>query len=551
MKNSNPPFAKKSCQLASTIAFGSILLAAATSAQALNIKTGNPDVQMRWDNTLTYNIGWRAQGRDDKLGDKWISQATNHGWDRGDVVTNRVDLLSEFDFIYKEKNGFRVSAAAWNDFAYDKKVEGNPVYDELGFGTAYPNNRFTGKVERYYKRSGEILDAFVFTEIDVLDMPVNIRAGRHNLYWGESLFSFNSMAYAQGPIDMRKGTAMPGVEAKELFLPQTQISAVAQVNDKLSVSAFYMLEWDPHRLPEGGTYLGAADMGFLGGTSFLGFPYVGDVSHGHREKPGNSGSWGVSAAFPSELLNGTVGLYYREFDDRFPNQLTAPDYMYNAYAQDVKLYGISLSRLVGAVSVGAEISMRENTGLITNGGMDELARGDTIHALVNAVAVFSTNRFWDTASLSAELTYDRLQSISSADKKLVNHKDYGNCGGVSDGCVTDDAWGVQVAFEPTWYHVYPGIDMTLPINFGMGLKGNSATPLGIQEDSGAWSVGVGLDIHSKYEIDLAYNGYFGDYSKGPNNVTNDPRVNPVWQTMNGNALLGDRGWVSLTGKVSF
>lgn len=550
MENRNPPFARKSCKLVSEIAFCSALLMAATSAHALNIKNDNPDLQMRWDNTLTYNIGWRAQGRDNNLGDNWVSQATNHGWDRGDVVTNRVDLFSEFDFIYKETNGFRISAAAWNDFSYDKKVEGNPVYDELGLGTAYPNNRFTGKVERYYKRSGEILDAFVFTEIDVLDMPVNIRAGRHNLYWGESLFSFNSMAYGQGPIDLRKGTAMPGVEAKELFLPQTQISAVAQVNDKLSVAAFYMLEWDAHRLPEGGTYLGAADLGFLGGTNFLGFPYIGDVDHGRREKPSDTGSWGVSAKFPSELLNGTVGLYYREFDDRFPNQLNSPEYMYNAYAQDVKLYGVSLSRLVGSVSVGAEISMRENAGLVSNGG-DELARGDTIHALVNAIATFSTNPLWDTASLSAELTYDRLQSISSADKLLVKHEDYGNCGKVSDGCVSDNAWGFQLAFVPTWYQVYPGIDMTMPINFGMGIKGNSATPLGVSEDSGAFSVGVGMDVHSKYEIDLAYNGYFGDYSKGTNDVSGDPRVNPVWTTANGNGLLSDRGWVSLTAKATF
>ncbi len=92
----------------------------------------------------------------------------------------------------------------------------------------------------------------------------------------------------------------------------------------------------------------------------------------------------------------------------------------------------------------------------------------------------------------------------------------------------------------------------MPINFGMGLKGNSATPLGTAEDSGAWSVGIGLDIHSKYEVDLAYNGYFGDYSKGVNNVVpDDPRVNPVWVTQNGNGILGDRGWVSLTGKMSF
>lgn len=550
MQNNKPPFSKKSCVLLSAVACGTAIMLGATSAMAFSIDSGNPDIKMHWDNTLTYNIGWRAESRDDNLGNNWVSQATNHGWDRGDVVTNRLDLFSEFDFVYKRKHGFRVSAAAWNDFAYDSKVEGNPVYGELGLGTAYPNNRFTDKVERYYKRSGEILDAFVFTEVNVLDMPVNIRAGRHNLYWGESLFSFNSIAYGQGPVDLRKGTAMPGVEVKELFLPQNQLSAVAMVNDKLTVAAFYSFEWEAHRLPEGGTYLGGADLSFLGGTNYLGIPHVGDVDSGRRGKPGNSGSWGISASFPSELLGANMGLYYREFDDRFPVQLAAPEgFLYNGYAQDVKMLGLSMSKLVGSISVGSELSVRKNTALASLGG-DEMARGDTMHALVNAIAYYSQNSLWDAATLSAELTYSRLLSISARDKLLVNHKDYANCD-ISDGCASNDSWGFNVSFEPTWYQVYPGIDMTMPVNFGMGLKGNSATPLGVAEDSGAWSIGIGLDIQSKYEIDLAYNDYFGDYNKGANPLSNDPRVNPAWTTQNGNAILSDRGWVSLTAKTTF
>src|SRR5690554_2775537 len=88
------------------------LASASWQAMAFSIDTGNPDIRMRWDNTVKYNIGWRMEGRDDNLGDNWASQATNHGWDRGDVVTNRVDLLSEFDMVYKMDHGFRVSAAA-------------------------------------------------------------------------------------------------------------------------------------------------------------------------------------------------------------------------------------------------------------------------------------------------------------------------------------------------------------------------------------------------------------------------------------------------------
>ncbi len=533
------------------------LASASWQAMAFSIDSGNPDIRMRWDNTVKYNIGWRMEGRDDRLGDNWVSQATNHGWDRGDVVTNRVDLLSEFDMVYKMDHGFRVSAAAWNDFAYDDKVEGHPAYQVPGGpGTAYPNNRFTGKVERWYKRSGEILDAFVFTRVDMGSVPVNIRAGRHNVYWGESLFTFgNGIAYGQGPLDIRKATSTPGVEAKELFLPQNQISASAQLTDDISVAANYYLEWDAHRMPEGGTYLGGSDLSFLGGTHFLGLPVVGDRDHGFGKKPDDRGSWGINTHIRSDLLDGTVGLFYREFDDRYPTMVLggAGTYMYNAYAEDVKLFGISYSRLVGAISVGAEISRREGTVLASNSG--GLAIGDTWHGLVNMVAYFGQTPLFDSATLTAEMTYNKLDSVKSSTRQFFNHKSskYGSCaGGLKGGCATDDALGFQLSFIPTWFQVFPGIDVTAPINYGQGISGNSPTPLGTAKNGGAWSVGVGLDIHAKYEIDLAYNDYFGEYTKGPNLLAGTPGVDDiVWEGTSGSGVLSDRGWLSLTLKTAF
>ena len=50
------------------------------------------------------------------------------------------------------------------------------------------------------------------------------------LYWGESLFlggHLHSVAYAQNPLDLQKGFATPGTEAKELFRPLNQLSVQA------------------------------------------------------------------------------------------------------------------------------------------------------------------------------------------------------------------------------------------------------------------------------------------------------------------------------------
>ena len=98
-------------------------------------------------------------------------------------------------------------------------------------------------------------------------MPVQAKLGRHTLYWGESLFlggNLHGIAYAQNPLDLQKGFATPGTEAKELFRPLNQLSVQAQVTDTLSVAAQYMLEWESARYPEGGTYLGPVDFVFNG-----------------------------------------------------------------------------------------------------------------------------------------------------------------------------------------------------------------------------------------------------------------------------------------------
>ena len=67
---------------------------------AFQFDTGDPDLDIRFDNTVKYNVGWRTEPRDKTLGDTWGLQAGEYKFDNGDIVTNRLDLLSEFDFIY-------------------------------------------------------------------------------------------------------------------------------------------------------------------------------------------------------------------------------------------------------------------------------------------------------------------------------------------------------------------------------------------------------------------------------------------------------------------
>jgi hypothetical protein len=545
-------FKKKGSELlaarVAAVVGGAALVLFAAPASAVKIDVGNSDINMRFDNTVKYNIGWRVDGREKKIADNYLSQATNYGWDRGDIVTNRIDLLSEFDFVYKENWGFRISGAAWYDDAFDNKVKGNPAYQAAGMGTMYADNRFTKDVKKWYRGSGELLDAFVFGRVDYGSVPVNFRIGRHSLYWGEALFSFNGIAYGQGPLDLRKATSTPGTEAKELFLPQNQISAAAQITDNINVAAFYGLEWDPHRLPEGGTYLGGADISFLGGQP----GFVGNLHSGPYRVPDNSGNWGINTSIKVDSIASTIGVYYRRFDDRYPYMLAAPVGMYNAYARDVKLYGVSISHLIGSVATSFEVSKREHTGLQSAGG---IAYGDTWQAIASAIAYFGKTPIFDSAAVTAEINYAKLDSVDSSTRQFFNKSGtkYANCqGGYKMGCASDSSWGLNLAITPTYFQVFPGVDLNVPINYSLGLKGNTPTPLGTGKGAGAWSIGAEFDIHAQYKVTLTYADYFGKLATIPNPNAMPGASDTIWPTAaNGSGPLRDRGWVSLTFKTTF
>ncbi|MEY4584485.1 MAG: hypothetical protein RJB10_982, partial [Pseudomonadota bacterium] len=80
-----------------------------TPALAFEINTGNQDIQLRWDNTLRYNLAQRVEDIDPKIGNSALFDEGTYSFEKGDWVANRVDILSELDFIYKNNYGFRVS----------------------------------------------------------------------------------------------------------------------------------------------------------------------------------------------------------------------------------------------------------------------------------------------------------------------------------------------------------------------------------------------------------------------------------------------------------
>jgi hypothetical protein len=549
------------------VAAAAICALLAGTAHAFEIKSDNPDVSMRWDNTIRANLGMRVESRDNKIGNSILADEGDYSFNNGDLVAERLDLLSEFDIVYKKRFGARVSGAAWYDGAYSGQSHSNPN-PPLANLPSYINNQYSGTTRRLYEGpSAELLDGFVFGGVDLGDVPVNFKLGRHTNYWGESLFlggNLHSISYAQAPLDLQKGFATPGTEAKELFRPLNQLSAQAQVTDTLSLAAYAMLEWQAARYPEGGTYLGPVDFVFNGPDRQFLSPALGFATRGGASEPGQTGEYGLSARWSPAWLDGTVGAYYRNFADKLPQVFlthAAPSAsVYNLiYADRIDLLGLSLAKNIAGISYGAEVSTRHNTPLtsqvlgvtagLPNPGDTSGPRGDTWHALVNALGSVPKTPLFDSATWAAELQWSTWTKVTSG-ANLFNAIGFTPCNATAtapaknkwDGCVTKDYVGTSVAFTPNWYQVFPGVDLSAPITYAVGLSGNAATTFGGNQKLGNYTIGVSADVQQKYRFDLKYVDFLGAYKDNGTAVTS---VNGL------TTYLKDRGFLSLTFKTTF
>ena len=62
--------------------------------------------------------------------------------------------------------------------------------------------------------------------------------------------------------------------------------------------------------------------------------------------------------------------------------------------------------------------------------------------------------------------------------------------------------GIGLAFTPTWFQVFLGVDLSAPVTYSRGMSGNAPTIFGGNQDNGNYSIGVAADIFQKYRVDL-------------------------------------------------
>ncbi|MBI5485574.1 MAG: DUF1302 family protein [Deltaproteobacteria bacterium] len=535
------------------------LLGGYGSAGAFEIPTGNEDIKVNWDTSIRYNLGYRVGKADESI-------MANPDLDDGErnfkngIVTSRLDLLSELDISYQKKYGVRVSGAGWYDPAYSGGLNSSATSNARDSnGNPQAINSYT---KRYYLGpNGELLDAFAFGKFEIAEIPFQLKVGRNTQFWGEGLgfnAALNGISYAQMPIDVAKAYAVPNTGAKELFRPLNNISVTAQPTSTLTVMGQYFLEWEPNRYPEAGSYMAPYDYLFNGGIGSQQFLAYG-LTRGKDIRPKDVGDWGIGLRWSPEALNGTTfGAYYRNFSDKMPQAHIDIDngHLRFAYADNIDLYGLSFSQQILGVSVGAELSYRRNMPLLNvgaavaavdlpKGGDVVTARGDTLHAVLSLLGLINRTPAFDSAQWIVEFNWGNYLKVT---KDLIDANNpngtfmgYGSYTDINRA--TKDFVSLDLNFAPTWFQVFPGADLTMPLYYGRGLRGNSPTNI-IQKDAGSWSAGLSIDYLARHKFDLLYVDYFGK-----NRI--DPATGMVAVNNGDPALLKDRGTISFTYRYTF
>ncbi|MBI5444344.1 MAG: DUF1302 domain-containing protein [Deltaproteobacteria bacterium] len=547
--------------LLGSLAATSLLLA--DPAGAFRLNTGNPDLKLSWDNTVKYSVAARVEGRADKLVADPNQDDGDRTFDRG-LISNRFDLLSEFDAIYKKDFGIRLSGAAWYDLVYNRSTDNDSPGTYNPFSVS--SDEFTRDTERLHGRKAELLDAFAFGKLEAGPTTTSVRVGQFAQIWGESLFfGNNGIAGGMAPIDVVKLLSVPNTQFKELIRPVPQVGAQLQLGPNVSVGAFYQFLWEKTRLPAAGSYFSTTDVLDEGGERILAGPNPIDpalpplhFTRADDEEARDSGQGGIQVRFrPVSTVD--VGLYAIRFHEKTPQVYVRPgqgvqpgppltgkvgEYLL-VYPEDVQAYGASASTTFGAWNLATEVSMRRNTPLVSppvvvpagipadNRDDPRYAVGNSVHAQISWLASFGPNFLSRESMFLGEVAWNRRTSVTDNSQALDPNADR-------------DAWGFRMIFEPSYRQVLSGLDLSVPLGFAYFPKGKSSVVNSFGPHKGGdLTVGLNASYLDAWRFGLSYTHFYGP--RGVALVTLPDNS----QHFSYKQSLADRDFVSFTVRRTF
>lgn len=443
-----------------------------TSASAVEFQLG--EIEGRFDSQLSIGASWRATDRDPDviaIPNGGSTKSLNSGsyddgdlnFDKGDAFTQTLKGVHDLELRYDNVGAF-VRGKYWYDFELEDNEQNHGNTNGYGSGTLSDKG-----FNDYAKFSGaELLDAYVFAELELNEQPLDVRVGRQVVNWGESTFIQGGINVVN-PFDVN-AFRRPGAEVKEGLLPVNMAFASLGLNDNLSVEGFYQLEWEPTAIDGCGTYFSTNDFAAEGcdgirivspnipptqlpdAAYFQGPLVVKRDANGRREAD-DDGQFGLALRYFAEDLNYTeFGLYFAQYHSRLPlisgvntpisptalagqligsgvpvatatAQAATSPFMskyFISYPEETKMLGLSFATNIGDVAWSGEISHKRDVPVQING---PLLVGAILTQFSGGIGNAGADNLVSSAGLGAEIQGYSLFDVTQLQSTFIKFYD--------------------------------------------------------------------------------------------------------------------------------